>query len=50
MSPVGIIKYKEEVITIGNNQVGPMTRKFYDALTDIQYGRVEDPRGWIEEV
>ncbi len=50
ISPVGIIKYKDEVITIGDNKVGPLTRKFYDALTDIQYGRAEDPLGWIEKV
>ncbi len=50
VSPVGTVKYKDEIITINNNEVGPMTRKFYDALTDIQYGRTEDPRGWIEKV
>ncbi len=50
ISPVGTIKFKDEIITINDNQVGPITRKFYDALTDIQYGRVEDPRGWIEKV
>lgn len=50
VSPVGIVKYRDDVITINNNQVGPMTQRFYDALTDIQYGRAEDPRGWIEKV
>lgn len=50
VSPVGIVKYRDEVITINDNQVGPMTRKLYEALTDIQYGRAEDPRGWVEKV
>ncbi len=50
ISPVGIIKYKDKVITIGDNKVGPLTKRFYDALTDIQYGRAEDPLGWIEKV
>lgn len=50
ISPVGIIKFNDEVITINDNQVGPMTQKFYDALTDIQYGRTEDLQGWVEKV
>lgn len=50
VSPVGTVKYRDEVITINDNQVGPMTRKLYEALTDIQYGRAEDPRGWVEKV
>jgi branched-chain amino acid aminotransferase len=50
ISPVGVIKYNEETVTINNNEVGPLTQKFYDSLTDIQYGRAEDPLGWIEPV
>jgi len=50
ISPVGVIKYNDETVTINNNEVGPLTRKLYDALTDIQYGRAEDPLGWIEPV
>ncbi len=50
ISPVGVINYNEEEVVINNNEVGPVTRKFYDALTDIQYGRAEDPLGWIEKV
>lgn len=50
ISPVGTIKYHDEVVTIGNNEVGPLTLKFYEALTDIQYGRTEDPLGWVEKV
>ncbi|GBC63147.1 branched chain amino acid aminotransferase [Desulfonema ishimotonii] len=50
ISPVGTIRYNDEDISIGNNDVGPLTLKFYNALTDIQYGRAEDPLGWIEKV
>lgn len=50
ISPVGVIKFQDEVITINNNEVGPMTLKFYESLTDIQYGRADDPLGWIEPV
>ena len=29
------------------NQIRPVTQKLYDALTDIQWGRAEDPHNWI---
>jgi branched-chain amino acid aminotransferase len=47
ISPVGELKYGERAITISGNQVGPMARKFYDAITGIQYGLAKDPFGWI---
>ncbi len=50
ISPVGEIKYGKKVLTINNGKVGTMADKFYKAITDIQYGRAEDPLGWIEEV
>lgn len=50
ISPVGEIKYGEQVISVSNGAVGPMAKKFYKALTDIQYGKTEDPAGWIELV
>jgi len=50
ISPVGELKYDDQVITIGEGKVGAVSQKLYDALTDIQYRRVEDPFGWVEEV
>ncbi len=50
ISPVGEIKYGEKIITITGGKVGPLANKFYAALTDIQYGRAEDPMDWIEPV
>jgi branched-chain amino acid aminotransferase len=50
ISPVGEIKYGEKVITIADNQVGPVAKKYYDAITGIQYGKSEDPLGWIVAV
>lgn len=50
ISPVGEIKYGDKVITIANGQVGPVAKKYYKAITDIQYGRAEDPMAWIEPV
>ena len=28
-------------------QIGPVTRKLYDTITGIQWGRVADPYGWV---
>ncbi len=50
ISPVGEIKYGDKVITIGGGKVGPVAKKYYNAITDIQYGRAEDPMGWIVPV
>ncbi len=50
ISPVGELKYGDDVITIGDGNVGPISQKLYDAITDIQYGKTEDPDGWIVEV
>ncbi|MGD9362844.1 MAG: branched-chain amino acid aminotransferase, partial [Desulfobacterales bacterium] len=50
ISPVGQIKYGDQVITVNDNQTGPVAKKYYKAITDIQYGQAEDPMGWIVEV
>jgi branched-chain amino acid aminotransferase len=50
ISPVGEIKYGDTVITVGSGKVGPMANKFYKTISDIQYGRIEDPKGWIERL
>ena len=50
ISPVGEIKYGDQVITIAGGKVGPVARKYYNAITDIQYGKAEDPLGWVVPV
>ncbi len=50
ISPVGEIKYKETVLTIGGGQVGPLANRLFKAITDIQYGRAEALEGWIVPV
>ena len=50
ISPVGEFKYGDKVITIGGGKVGPVAKKYYKALTDIQYGKSEDHMEWIEPV
>ncbi len=50
ISPVGEIKYGEQVVPIGDGGAGPFSKKLFTALTDIQYGRADAPDGWIEPV
>lgn len=50
ISPVGQIAYGNQTVTVGTGQVGPLARRFYTAITDIQYGRAADPKGWIVPV
>lgn len=50
ISPVGTLRYGGDTITVADGQVGPVAVRLYNALTDIQYGRAEDPFGWMEPV
>jgi len=50
VSPVGELKYGDRIVTIGDGNVGPVAQRLFDAIQDIQYGRVEDPLGWVETV
>ena len=47
ISPVGTLRYKEEVMTIGDGSIGELSQKLYDAVTGIQNGTVEDEFGWV---
>jgi len=46
ISPVDSLGIKGEKIVVGNGRVGPVSAKLLKRLTDIQYGRAEDPWGW----
>jgi branched-chain amino acid aminotransferase len=50
ISPVGELKYGEKVLTIGDGSVGPMAKKLFNCIQDIQYGNVKDLFEWIEPV
>ncbi len=47
ISPVGMLRMEDEEIIINNNQIGPIAQMMYDEITGIQYGRLEDPVGWV---
>jgi len=50
ITPVGSLCFKGESLTVGDGGVGNLTRKLYDTLTGIQYGRIADQFGWIQKI
>ena len=46
ISPVGKLRYVDEVMTINGGKIGELSQKLYDTITGIQTGKLEDPRGW----
>lgn len=49
ISPVGkIVDHGKEIcLPSGMNEMGPIIKKLYDALTGMQMGQIEAPEGWI---
>ena len=50
ISPVGKLRYMDEVMTIGDGTTGELSHRLYDTVTGIQLGRLEDKYGWRVEV
>ncbi len=50
ISPVGKLRYKDDVMTIGDGTIGALSQKLYDTVTGIQTGRLPDEFGWRVEV
>lgn len=50
ISPVGVLGLEERILTINEERTGDISQKLHQLLTDIQYGRVADRRGWMVEV
>jgi branched-chain amino acid aminotransferase len=46
VAPIGRIGYHGRDYTVRGVAEAKVTRRLYQALTDIQYGRVPDPYGW----
>ena len=47
VSPIGELCYQDVKYTIGGGKIGQVTQYLYDTLTGLQWGRLEDPFGWI---
>ncbi len=46
VSPVGWIYYRNKEYPIAGGNIGKLTRRLFDEIQDIQYGRKSDPFGW----
>ena len=50
ISPVGTLCWKDQVIVINDNEIGELSQKLYDTITQIQNGIIEDEFDWTIEV
>lgn len=50
IAPIGRFGRKGRDVIVGGNVAGPVATRVYRALTDIQYGRADDPYGWTRIV
>jgi len=46
ISPVGLLKYKGDIIEINEQKIGHLAQKFYDTISGIQCGEIEDKYNW----
>ncbi len=50
IAPVGHVKGRQGEWTNGDGAAGAVTMRLREALLDLQYGRREDPNGWMHTV
>ena len=52
ISPVGKVNDhgKEIVFKNSQNGMGPVSKKLYETLTGIQFGKIEGPEGWVRVI
>jgi branched-chain amino acid aminotransferase len=47
VSPIGRLMFEDVEYVINNEQIGDVTKKLYDILTGIQWGKIEDTYNWV---
>ena len=50
ISPVGELRYEDQVAVINDFKTGELTQRLYDTLTGIQWGKIPDDMGWTVKV
>jgi branched-chain amino acid aminotransferase len=50
ISPVGSLTYMGKEYIINNNEIGKYSQEFYDFMTGVQFGEIQDPFGWVTKV
>lgn len=47
ISSVGKLKYQDKVLELCDETAGDFSKKLYDEITGIQYGKIEDKHNWL---
>ncbi|MHA6251531.1 branched-chain amino acid aminotransferase [Oceanobacillus sp. CAU 1775] len=50
ISPIGLLAWEGNEYQINGGHTGELSKKVYDTITGIQYGKIEDPFQWIEPI
>lgn len=50
ISPIGQLTWKKENLILNDHETGPIAKRLYETLTQIQYGDTEDRFDWIVPV
>lgn len=50
ISPVGELRWENHIMKVQDGGIGEFSQRFYDTVTGIQTGKVEDCLGWTVEV
>lgn len=50
ISPIGELKWDDDIMKINDGEIGPISQKLYDGLTAIQWGKAEDKFGWVKKI
>lgn len=50
ISPVKELRWENHIMQVGNGQIGEYSQKFYDTITGLQLGKIEDTFNWTVEV
>ncbi len=50
ISPVAEFTFRDRTVVLNGGRTGELTRKLYDELTGIQYGKLPDRHGWVEMI
>ncbi|MEO8038083.1 MAG: branched-chain amino acid aminotransferase [Betaproteobacteria bacterium] len=48
--PIGRIGHRDRDHLVGGGHAAPVAQRIFDVLTNIQYGRAEDPYGWTRVI
>ena len=50
VSPIGKLMYEDVEYVVNGGQIGEVTKKLYDILTSIQWGKTPDEFGWVYKI